>query len=566
VQSTHSLQSIQSLPSWDWPGWLRGVAILMLLATACQLDDAEQELDNAEFRRRVVELVRDVAVGVRDARCTVPQPPDLVEPPRVVVSFYDQGEVVGRGMAVHERLCVALTLATLEATREATRVSGLPPSRLAEARFVVDLSTPDASMVEYEGEGLELTSAGQGLVPTRVLDKALIRRRIDEGQAYLLRVLDPDFGGVHKTYAAETDSLEPRLHTVYTASTLYTLLLHHARTGDESLRQPIDRGIEFLLFMQRLTVDPARQGHGAFHYSLVLEDHLREPRWVVGTSAKAIFTLIEFHALTQDPRTLDAAILAGDWLLTMQLADGRVISEINMPADDDWRADGRESLLYTGQVLSAWSRLYRATADPRYLEAASRTAERLLAKVADQGCYLGDEFRTPNPISSSWVILSLFDFDRATSSPGVARANDDARARDVAYRCADELVARQILNPDDVTAHGRWPDSLSSSGSGWLAEVLAELYLECPASKPDRCASYRDAVVLLLRLLMQHTYGPENSYRVKNPAMAHGGLFWTARDRYVRTDSVCHAMNAYLLMIDELPDGVLVELPEPLLF
>jgi hypothetical protein len=567
-----SVQSVQSQRWRNWHGWLQCLAALVCLTTACQLDDTDQgraELDNAEFRDRVVALVHDLAVGVSEggsgqgsgARCTVPQPRGLAEPSRVVVSFYEQGEVVGRGSAVHERLCVALTLATLAATEEASEASGLSPSRLAEARFVVELITLDTAIVEYEGQGLELVGGAKGVVPTRVLDKDLIRRRIDEGQAYLLRVLDPDLGGVHKIYEAETDSHEPRLHTVYTASTLYTLLRLYARTGDESLRAPIDRGAEFLFAMQRLTPDPTEAGHGAFHYAFNLDDHVREPRLVVGTSAKAIFTLLELHALTQDPRTLDAATLAGDWLLTMQSESGLVASEVKQRPAGTWGTYWPESLLYTGQVLSAWSRLYRATADARYLEAGTRTAERLLAKVEDEGCYLGDDYRSPNPISSSWVILSLFEF---------AQASDDARAREVAYACADELVARQIRDPDDVLVHGRWPDSLSSSGSGWLAEVLSELYLDCPASAQERCASYREAVVLLMRLLMQHTYAPENSFVAKDPAMAHGGLFWTARDRYVRTDSVCHAMNAYLLMLDELPDelpdGVLIELPEPPLF
>jgi hypothetical protein len=62
---------------------------------------------------------------------------------------------------------------------------------------------------------------------------------------------------------------------------------------------------------------------------------------------------------------------------------------------------------------------------------------------------------------------------------------------------------------------------------------------------------------------MQYTYSPENSFVVEDPEMARGGVFWNARDRYVRTDSVCHAMNAYVFMVDHLPDGVLVELPEP---
>ena len=111
--------------------------------------------------------------------------------------------------------------------------------------------------------------------------------------------------------------------------------------------------------------------------------------------------------------------------------------------------------------------------------------------------------------------------------------------------------------------HGRWQASLSSSGNGWLAEVLSELYLDCPGGDPDDCARFQSAVVLLFRLLMQYTYSPENSFVVRDPAMARGGLFWNTQERYVRTDSVCHAMNAYVFMVDQLASGVLVELPEP---
>jgi hypothetical protein len=33
-------------------------------------------------------------------------------------------------------------------------------------------------------------------------------------------------------------------------------------------------------------------------------------------------------------------------------------------------------------------------------------------------------------------------------------------------------------------------------------------------------------------------------------------------DRYVRTDAVCHAMNAYLNIAPHLGDGILIEVPE----
>jgi hypothetical protein len=514
-----------------------------LLGLACQGDPGQGELDNAAFRDRVVEFVRGVAAGGSNVDCTLSVTAD--RPFDVAVSMYERGAVVGQGSSADERLCVALK----GATGQALAAYGPDRSRVAQARFVVELTGHEYALVEHEGEGVELVSE---LVPVRVLDRVMVRRRIDEGTAYLLRVIDPELGGVHKYYHAPTDSFDDRLHTIYTASTIYTLLAVYAHDRDERLREPIERAAGFLLAMQRVAAD--EPGHGAFHYSLDLGRYEREPRFVVGTTSKSIFTLIELHALTGDGAYLDAARLAADWLLTMQGADGRVAAELSLDADGAWRVTDRESLLYSGQVLSALSRLYEVTADGRYLDAAARTAGRLTARVESEGCYLGDDYRSPNPISSSWVILSLFDF---------ARASDDSAVREVVNDCAEELIGRQIDEPDDVYRHGRWEASLSSSGNGWLAEVLSELYLDCPDGGPDGCAGLRRAVVLLFRLLMQYTYSPENSFVIKNPEMAGGGVFWNTRDRYVRTDSVCHAMNAYVFMVDHLADGVLVELPEP---
>lgn len=518
-----------------WP------VVAALVVVACQPDP--DQLDNAAFRDRVVAFVREVTAGGRSATCTVPL--TAARPFHVTVSMYYEGAVVGRATAAGTELCVALR----DAARRALAASGPDRSHVAQARFVVELSDHQYALVEHEGAGVEL--AGD-LVPVRVLDRAMLRRRIDEGKAYLLRVMDPELGGVHKYYHAPTDTFEDRLHTIYTASTIYTLLAVYAHDRDERLRQPIDRAAGFLLAMQR--VAPDQPGHGAFHYSLDLGRQEREPRFVVGTASKSIFSLIALYADTGDHAYLDAARLAADWLLTMQGADGRVSSELRLDSSGEGTVTTKESLLYTGQVLSALSRLYEVTADERYLEAASSTAGRLIAKVEREGCYLGDDYRPPNPISSSWLILSLFDYSRASGDPTIRETVSD---------CADELLELQIDDPEDAYRHGRWHASLSSSGNGWLAEVLSELYLDCRHSDPDGCASLRDPVVRLFRLLMQYTYSPENSFVVKNPEAARGGVFWNTHDRYVRTDSVCHAMNAYVFMVDHLADGVLIELPEP---
>ncbi len=530
--------------------------VTAMLAGACQgeQDTPEQDApeqdtsgqdagpDHAQFRDAVVNFVRDVAVNGPNVVCTLSP---TAEPPDVLVSMYAEGELLGLGASTEADLCQALSAATLRAVE----MSGSDPSLVEAARFVIELTHYDYAMAEYEGTGVELAG---GLVAVRELDRATLRRRIDEGTAYLLRVIDPEFGGVHKYYYANTDTFEDRLHTIYTASTIYTLLAVYAHDGDESLRQPIEHAANFLLNMQRIA--PGQLGHGAFHYSFDLQHYQPEPRFVVGTTSKSIFTLIELHALTGEDVYLDAARMAADWLMTMQDVDGRVSSELVLRSDGTWEVIEDESLLYTGQVLSALSRLHEATDDAQYLDAASLTAERIVAKVEAEGCYLGDDYRDPNPVSSSWVILSLFDY---------ARASGDSDVRNTVFKCADELLERQIDDPEDVYRHGRWEGSLTSCGNGWLAEVLSELYLDCPTGDSEGCARYHGAVVRLFRLLMQYTYSPENSYFAKNPDMARGGVFWDPIDREVRTDSVCHAMNAYVFMIDQMPDGVLVELPEP---
>lgn len=499
-------------------------------------------LDNAGFRDRVVEFVRQVAAGAPEVTCDLPalQPPVPVE-----VWIFRAGAAIGKASASASDLCAALE----EATRRAIATIEGERAPLDDARFAINLANREYSLLDHQGRGIELS---HGVVPVRVFDKKLLARRIDEGLAYLLRVIDTERGGVHKYYYAPTDSFEPRLHTIYTASTIFTLLKLQAHHEDERLPPVIEQAAKYLLSMQ--SRDPGARSRGAFHYSLDLETGEPEQKFVVGTTSKSIFTLLELHASSKDRKYLDAARLAADWLLAMRRPDGRVQSYLRRKKDGRWTVSRRESMLYTGQVVSALSRTYGVTRDSRYLEGAKQTVGYLMHKISQDGCYLGDDYRKANPISSSWAILSLLDYVKVT---------DDASVQEVVFRCARELLARQIDDPADIYRHGRWRGSLSSSGNGWLAEVMAEVYLYCRKSSLPDCDPFKAAIIQVMRQLMQHTYSPESAFVAKNPAMATGGVFWNVADRYVRTDSVCHAMNAYVYMIDHLDEGVLIDIPEP---
>jgi rhamnogalacturonyl hydrolase YesR len=500
------------------------------------------DLDNAAFRSRVVGLVRKVAEGPEKIDCDLPL--ESKRPFRAVVWAYRQGEQVARGEGADGSLCVALK----GAARQVIAAAGGDKDALAGARLVVDLPDHNETVLEFEGKGLELV---HGLVPPRSYDKALLAKRIDEGKNYLMRVFDPEKNGVHKYYYAPADKFEPELHTIYTASTALTLLKLHAYGGDKAMLDKAKKAADFMLSMQ--SHDEKDHTAGGFFYTYDMQRKQPERKLVVGTASKSIFTLLELHALTKDKKYLDAATLSADWLVSMQRPDGSVRSYLTNKGGERWMVSKKESMLYTGQVLSALSRVHRATGNVKYLDAAAQTAGYLAGKVTQQGCWLGDEYRKPNPISSSWVILSLLDFVKATA---------DEKFESLVLRCAGELIGKQRKKPEDIYRHGRWQGSLSSSGTGWLAEVYSELFLYCKEKGKGDCDKYKEVVVRAIRQIMQYTYTPESSFMLKNPEAASGGVFWSVMDRYVRTDAVCHAMNAYIHMMPHLGEGALIEIPE----
>ncbi len=376
-----------------------------------------------------------------------------------------------------------------------------------------------------------------------------IKGFIDAGHGYLIGVQHPELGGVYKYYYPTIDEYEQNLYTVYTASFAYTMLnLADAPEVPDEAR----RAGEFLLMMQNKKEGDARRG--AFSYMYSLEDEKPEERYVVGTTSKSIYTLIRLHERTSDYKYLEAARAGGDWLLTMILPAGNVKPYTRLNDDGRWVSGSTDSTLYNGQVLSALSRLYVHTGDERYLEGARKIVSFFLQKVDRDGCYVGDGYRTPNPISSSWVLFSLMDFSKAQQDPAIEYLVLD---------CGSELVERQLSDESDLYRYGRWDEGYSTSGVGWVAEVMVDVHKFCQEHNGDNCDQYRDSVVRAIRWLMQNTYSESYVTHLPNPVQAVGGLFWSPdiNERYVRTDSVCHALNAYIGILPALPEGTVLSLP-----
>jgi len=200
--------------------------------------------------------------------------------------------------------------------------------------------------------------------------------------------------------------------------------------------------------------------------------------------------------------------------------------------------------LYNGQTLSALSKLYQKTKDQKYYLAAQKIAQNFAQRYEAAGRhYVIDEYRAKNPISNTWVVMSLMDFYKASK---------DDYYKDIVFELSSQIIANQIKNPEDLFSYGQIDGAYSTSGNGWISEVMTDTYSFCLEQKRGDCEKYRKATLNIMRWLVSRTYVKENSSLLKNPDRAEGGVFWSQSFKYVRIDSVCHALNGYTRLIKYL--------------
>jgi len=498
------------------------------------------------FRNLTIQFVRAVAENYFDGQPTqYPEELEIRGNWELYITIYHQGDIKGEGEWKGKDEVLSLVLE--EATRNALEERGqsLDKEDIKDVRFLVSFSDQSFSFIEYNGEGKELI---ENLVIIRSLDKELILQKIEQGKEFLLRAVHEDEHGFYKKYDTLNDDFGNRLHTVYSASIIYTLLKIYDFDKDERILEGIPDWGDFLLSMQ----SKDEEAYGAFHYSYYFKSREKEPRFVVGTTALSIFTLLDLYNRTSDSKYLESAKSGGNWLTTMQESDGWMKAYKEYKGGE-WVYGEKKSLLYNGQVLSALSRLYKVTGEKRYYDAAEKIARCFTEKVEKEGCYLGDDYRSKNPISSAWVVMSLLDF---------YKVNPDEYYKNIIFRCSGELLERQKQDTDKPLYYGRWTRAYSTSGNGWLAEVMMEMYKFCQEQNMGGCDEYQEAVVKVIWWIIQNTYSEENTFFLKEPQKAIGGSFWNYETLYVRTDSVCHAVNAYVGIINDLEDGWLLSIPE----
>ncbi|MDP1624808.1 MAG: terpene cyclase/mutase family protein [bacterium] len=346
-----------------------------------------------------------------------------------------------------------------------------------------------------------------------ILDFHPVRDNLSAFESRLVGFLDKGtdnrFGGMRKFYYTEEGYFGPDVVSVYTSSYLYTKQLN----GDTDLD-----ALDFLLSLQ----DKVGRTDGAFYYSRNLETGDIDERFLVGTNAKVIISLLQAYSITGDDKYLTSAKKSADFILTMQRDDGWFDSQLRKSKDGTLLRTKKVSLLYNGQVLRAFSQIYEISKDEKYYESAGKVASNLKERVNREGCLLGDDYRKPNPISSAWVVFSLREFSFS-----------DGEYKDIYMNCADYLLElRKSEMKSSSQSRGSWPGVYSSSGASWMAEVYSFLYRDCVSVGERGCKRYVKPIIETLWWIQGHEREP-------------GRLVWShASDSYVRMDTLSHTIAA----------------------
>jgi len=513
-------------------------------------------LSHQQFRNQVIKYVRDFAFSRTD-KAPVDELNQLEEDWdnsyqnthwKIQITAYYQGEIIGENKSTGKDLTETLRNAT-RLTMQNQDVASISDPENYHFKINFDYHPSEAyTLVDFGDKGLEMQG---NRVTVRYIDTNRLKQQVTESKAYLLRNMNPDYHGFFKFYDADKDERESLLRTTYSATALYTFIKLYQYQKDLELESYFKDIAQFLLDRQLKTGSNA----GGFDYGYNPATDEDTCRIVVGTTSKTVYTLLLMHELyPKQEEYLNAATSAGDWLLSMVNENGEV-SPIAECDSGNWEYKDKQSLLYTGQVLSALSRLYAITKNEHYLDGAKKIAGQLLTKVASEGAILGDDYRPANSISSSWVMMSLIDLAKVDPAPVYYRTID---------QIAEALLARQIDNKDDAFSHGRYLDAMTTSGNGWINEVMGEMYQFCATEDIADCALYQEAMRRTSRWLLQNAYNKTNTFSVKNPKQAIGGFITNFNTQTVRTDAVCHGLNGLisLLHVEGNENKELVNLPE----
>ncbi len=195
--------------------------------------------------------------------------------------------------------------------------------------------------------------------------------------------------------------------------------LLHAHTATQHPRPIVPRHIHLSAALGWIGRAYAAAGDGGISKGY---DLLRA-RWAPSypeTTGYTIPTLLNAAAYLGQPGWRIDALRMADYLLEQRTPEGGVVH---------WERRGDPPVVFdTGQAIFGWLAAFRVSGEPRYLEAARRAADWLVSIQDESGAWMRNQhLGTPKTIDTrvAWALLELFDQTGAEDYTQSARRNLD---------------------------------------------------------------------------------------------------------------------------------------------
>ncbi len=151
------------------------------------------------------------------------------------------------------------------------------------------------------------------------------------------------------------------------------------------------------------------------------------------TTGYIIPTMLDLARVGRRPVLKQRAIEMGDWEIAVQMPSGAVMGGKLNP-------NPTPAIFNTGQVLLGWSALYRETGEARFLAAAQRAADWMMAMQSPDGGWTQGNSAYANAASTLYNVKAAWGLAEA----GAAGVGPDAI--EAAKRNADLCLGRQLDN------------------------------------------------------------------------------------------------------------------------
>ncbi len=367
------------------------------------------------------------------------------------------------------------------------------------------------------GEAISLYRANHLLPKTMTENQAL--KGAEAAGDHVLRHLDSETGKFGYIYYPDTDEMSKDYNIVRHAGTVWGLFKLYNETGEKRF---LDGGLIGFEYLEKSFKTPED------NENLIIIDYVG--RAYLGSMALAALATVEMPAEHMSDERKAAQEKLGDCLLAFIAGDGRIYMTYKQLQAG--RVPEKQPMYFPGEAALALINLYEKTEDEKWLKGAVKIAE----------FQIGEFERTEKP--DNWMIQVM---------SRLYRINKDDRYRDIGFKMADYNVKHQFHPARKKNTfqdyHGGFDNSKPprTTPCGSRTEAMDEAYqLAVAAGDEAAMKRYGDAIVWGSWFMLSNQFRNENTYYLRNPEYAMGGVRGGLIANDIRIDYDQHVAMALL--------------------